>query len=89
MPAALRILALALFLALLFWWAAAGMNPGWTKTSVSTMETDRVTGIDYPVWKKQFVPGIDLLAVGTGCAAVLIGISFLPFLSRNTKNQQL
>ncbi len=89
MSAALRILAFAFFLALLSWWAAAGMNHGWTKTSVSTMETDPITGINYPVWKKQFVPGIDLLAVGTGCTAVLIGISFLPFLSRNNKNQQL
>lgn len=53
------------------------------------METDPITGINYPVWKKQFVPGLDLLAAGTGCAAVLIGISFLPFLSRNTKNQPL
>jgi hypothetical protein len=53
------------------------------------METDPITGINYPVWKKQFVPGIDLLAAGTGCAVVLFGVSFLPFLSRNTKNQQL
>ena len=53
------------------------------------METDPITGINYPVWKKQFVPGIDLLAVGTGCAVVLFGVSFLPFLSRNNKNQQL
>jgi hypothetical protein len=89
MSSLLRLGTLILWLSILSWWAAAGMNLGWTKTSVSTMETDPVTGIDYPVWKKQFVPGIDLLAVGTGCAAVLIGISFLPFLSRNTKNQQL
>lgn len=89
MKTTLRLVAVILWLAILSWWALAGRNPGWTKTSVPTMETDPVTGIEYPVWKKQFVPGIDLLAAGTGCAAVLIGISFLPFLSRNTKNQQL
>ena len=87
MPAFLRILALILWITLLVWWAAAGMNLGWTKTSVSTMETDPVTGIKYPVWKKQFVPGVDLLGAGTICAAGLIGISFLPILSRNQKNQ--
>lgn len=85
MPAFLRLAALVLWLALIGWWAAAGMNPGWTKTSVSTMETDPVTGIEYPVWKKQFVPGVDLLAAGTGCAAALVALSFLPLLNRNPK----
>jgi hypothetical protein len=85
MPAFLRLAALVLWLALLGWWAAAGMNPGWTKTSVSTMETDPVTGIEYPVWKKQFVPGVDLLAAGTGCAAALVALSFVPLLNRNPK----
>lgn len=89
MSSFLRLGTLILWLTILSWWILAGRNPGWTKTSVSTMETDPVTGIDYPVWKKQFVPGIDLLAVGTGCAVVLFGVSFLSFLSRNTKNQQL
>jgi hypothetical protein len=62
------------------------MNTGWAKTSVSTLETDPVTGIEYPVWKKQFVPGLDILAAGSVCAVGLIAISFLPFLSRNHKN---
>lgn len=85
MPAAIRIVALVLWLAILGWWAVAGMNPGWTKTSVSTMETDPITGIEYPVWKKQFIPGVDLLAAGTGCAAALVALSFLPLLNRNTE----
>jgi hypothetical protein len=89
MSSFLRISAVVFWWALLSWWAASACNTGWTKTSVSTMETDPITGINYPVWKKQFVPGIDLLAAGTGCAVVLFGVSFLPFLSRNTKNQQL
>ena len=87
MKSLLRITAVVFWWALLSWWAVLGCNTGWTKTSVSTMETDPITGIEYPVWKKQFVPGLDLLAAGTGCAALLIGVSFLPFLSRNTKNQ--
>jgi hypothetical protein len=89
MPTYLRITALVLWLGLLGWWAVAGMNPGWTKTSVSTMETDPITGIEYPVWKKQFVPGVDLVAAGTGCAAALVALSFLPLRKRNPnhKNQ--
>jgi hypothetical protein len=83
----LRIAAFILWLTLIAWWTAAGMNPGWTKTSVSTMETDPITGIKYPVWKKQFVPGVDLLAAGTICAFGLLGISFVPLLSTNYKNQ--
>ena len=89
MPSALRILALVLFLALLAWWTAAGMNPGWTKTSVATMEIDPVTGIEYPVWQKKFVPGVDLLAAGTGCAAALVALSILPLLNRNPKTNTL
>lgn len=85
----LRIAALILWLAGMAWWVAAGMNPGWTKTSVSTMETDPITGIEYPVWKKRFVPGVDLLIAGSGCAAALVGLSFLPFLNRKPKNQHL
>jgi hypothetical protein len=89
MPTYLRITALVLWLSLLGWWAAAGMNTGWTKTSVSTMETDPITGIEYPVWKKQFVPGVDLVAAGTGCAVALVTLSFLPLRKRNPnhKNQ--
>jgi hypothetical protein len=85
----LRITALIFWMALMAWWAFAGMNTGWTKTSVSTMETDPITGIEYPVWNKQFIPGVDLLAAGTGCAAALLGLSFPPFLNRKHKNQQL
>lgn len=87
MTSFLRIAALIAWLVLSVWWATAGMNTGWTKTSVSTMETDAVTGIQYPVWKKQFVPGLDLLLAGTGCATALIGISFLPLLRQNTNKQ--
>ena len=82
----LRMACLILWLALMAWWGAAGMNTGWTKTSVSTMQTDAITGIEYPVWIKQLIPGMDLLVAGTGCAAALIGLSFLPFLNRKSQN---
>ncbi len=85
----LRTAAAILFTAILIWWAAAGMNPGWTKTSVATMETDPITGIEYPVWKKHFVPGVDLLAAGAGAAAILAAISLLPIFPGTNKNHNL
>lgn len=82
----LRTAAAIFFAAILIWWAAAGMNPGWTKTSVATMETDPITGIEYPVWKKHFVPGVDLLAAGAGAAALLVALSLLPIFPGTNKN---
>lgn len=88
MPAFLRIAALVLFLALLGWWAAAGMNPGWTKTSVATMETDPVTGIEYPVWKKQFVPGVDFLGAGLAGSVLVFSTGFLPVFRKPRNTNQ-
>ena len=58
-------------------WIGAGANRGWTKTSVPVKVIDEVTGIEGVTYKKQFVPGIDLLAVALAAAAVLGGSSFL------------
>lgn len=52
-------------------WGAKGANRGWTKTEVSEMHTDEVTGLEYPVAKKAFVPGLDFLGLGLGFSAVL------------------
>lgn len=65
-------------LALYAYWAAAGSNPGWTKTQVPHTKTDEVTGISYVEYEKRFVPGIDLLAGGGAVGLLLIGATFLP-----------
>jgi hypothetical protein len=86
----LHILALFLAVVCVSWWVFAGMNPGWTKTSVATMETDEVTGIEYPVWKKQFVPGVDFLGAGLAGAVVVFGTGLLPvFRKPQNKTKQL
>jgi len=73
----LRIMSVALAVLSLLVWIALGANRGWTKTSVTTWVKDQVTGLDGPVIKERFVPGLDLLgAAGLG-ALLLCGISFL------------
>jgi hypothetical protein len=52
------------------------------------MKTDEITGIEYPVWKEKFVPGVDFLAAGSGLSLVLLAVSFLPFLNKS-KNKYL
>lgn len=37
---------------------------GWTLTEVTVMQTDPVTGIDYPVVTPAFMPGIEFPLAG-------------------------
>ena len=84
----LKLFALFAAVACISWWVFAGMNRGWTKTSVATMETDPVTGIEYPVWKKQFVPGVDFLGAGLVGSVLVFSIGFLPvFRKPRNRNQ--
>jgi len=73
----LQIVALAAAAGALAFWALAGANRGWTKTSVARMTVDEVTGIESPTYEERFVPGVDFLgAAGLG-AGILAGVSFL------------
>jgi len=73
----LRIIAAALVLGALAYWAATGANRGWTKTSVPVKTLDEVTGIEGILYKKKFVPGVDFLAVAGVMGAIFLGASFL------------
>jgi len=73
----LRFVALALVIGAIAYWAAAGANRGWTKTSVPIKTADDVTGIEGVTYQKKFVPGVDFLAAAVGCAVLCAGISFL------------
>jgi hypothetical protein len=84
---AFRIATLVLALATLGAWLATGAHSGWTKTSVTVVEVDAVTGLENPVQQKKFVMGVELLGVGLIGAAVLAGASFL-FKTTKTNNQQ-
>ena len=73
----LRILAVVLIVAAITFWAAKGMNKGWTKDRVPVTTVDEVTGIEGITYDERFVPGVDFLgAAGLGAVA-LFGASFL------------
>lgn len=72
-----RILAILLFCTSFIWWASAGFNKGWTKTSVQLWNYDEITEISFPTTVDRFVPGIDFLAGGTTLSLLLIGVSFI------------
>jgi hypothetical protein len=72
----LRIVAAILAAATIIFWAAAGANRGWTKTSVPTKIVDQVTGIEGVSYEKHFVPGVDFLGAALLGAGVLTGASF-------------
>lgn len=77
MKTILRVLATFLLLGAIGFWAVAGANRGWTKTSVPVKTLDDVTGIEGVTYHKKFVPGVDFLAVAGAGAVVLAVISFL------------
>ena len=61
----------------IIFWAAAGANRGWTKTSVPRKIADPVTGIEGVTYEKHFVPGVDFLGAALLGAGILAGASFL------------
>ena len=73
----LRIIAAILAAGSIIFWALAGANRGWTKTSVPRKIVDQVTGIEGVTYEKQFVPGVDFLGAALLGAGVLTGVSFL------------
>ncbi len=58
-----QIFGVTMALAGALFWLATGANRGWTKTRVAIKSVDEVTGIEGIRYRKQFVPGVDFLAV--------------------------
>jgi hypothetical protein len=79
----IRLVALALLLGTVGFWAAKGAHRGWTQNQVPIAQKDEITGLDYVTYEKRYVPGIDVLVGGIGVAAGLFGISF--FVQRQPK----
>lgn len=65
-------------------WLALGANRGWTRTTVPVKTIDEVTGIEGIQYRKQFVPGLDLLGGALLAAGGIAGASFL-FRNQQTK----
>ena len=77
MKSGLRIIAAVLAAGSVIYWAAAGGNRGWTKTSVPRTIVDQVTGIEGVTYEKHFVPGVDFLGAALFGAGILAGASLL------------
>jgi len=75
----LRHVAILTIIGTLIAWAVLGADRGWSKTSVTTMQTDAVTGLEFPTIIDRFVPGVDFLFTGVLAGVVLLGLTFLPF----------
>ncbi len=58
-------------------WLGLGANRGWTRTSVPVKTLDEVTGIEGIQYRKQFVPGLELLGTVLAGAGILAGSSCL------------
>jgi hypothetical protein len=79
----LRVIALALMVGAVAFWAASGANRGWTKTRVPKKIVDEVTGLEGVQWQDKFVPGVDFLGAALLGAGVLAGVSlFVPAKSK-------
>ncbi len=68
----LRWLSAAVFAGVLALWLATGAHRGWTRTEITEMRRDEITGLDYPVQRAGLVAGVDLLGAGAGVAAGLL-----------------
>jgi hypothetical protein len=72
----LRILGALFALAIFSYWAAAGMNTGWTKDKIALKKTDEVTGIEYLEYQDHFLPGLEFLTLGVGLGLAMITVTF-------------
>ncbi len=79
-----RLAAVALALSAALAWLGLGANRGWTRTTVPVKVLDEVTGIEGIEYRKQFVPGLDLLGAALCGATMLTAIS-LVFRNQQTK----
>ncbi len=70
-----RNLALIVAVSAALAWLTLGANRGWTRTSVPVKTLDEVTGIEGIEYRKQFVPGLELLGSALLGAGLLAGAS--------------
>src|SRR5689334_8563284 len=68
---ALRMSSVIIIVAGLGLWAVTGARLGWTQTSTTRLQTDEITGIEYPVRQPGFIAGIEIPFVAIVAAAVL------------------
>lgn len=80
----MRVLGLALMFSTTLWWMTTGAHRGWSMNKVPVNQVDEITGIAYVEYEERFVPGVDVLIVGTGTGGLLLLAAF--FLRSKTKS---
>ena len=86
MKRALRLVALALGVGSVVWWAAAGAHRGWTRTSEAVRTVDEVTGIEGTTYRGRLLPGVDFLG-GALLGALALGGASLLLPERGARSQ--
>jgi hypothetical protein len=76
MKKALRILAAAVVVAAIAYWAMAGAHWGLDQNQVPKKTLDEVTGIEGVTYEKRFVPGAEFMGKAFTGAFVLLIASF-------------
>ncbi len=88
MKRGIRILALGVALCAALAWLGLGANRGWTRTSVPVKTVDEVTGLEGIQYRKQFVPGLELLGGALLGAGLLAATSFVFRNQQSIANKQ-
>ena len=57
-------------------WGFSGFHRGWSKSTVTKMEIDEITGLEYPVTVNSFVFGLEILGAFVLIACVCFGASY-------------
>ena len=73
----MRWISLVVLVLGLLGWAATGFHWGWSKTSVTQMQVDEITGLEFPVTTNRLVFGVEILVACVLLAGVSFGISFV------------
>jgi|TARA_B100001540_G_scaffold185541_1_gene163584 hypothetical protein len=72
----LRFISLIILVLSFAVWGFSGFHRGWSKSTVTKMEIDEITGLEYPVTVNSFVFGLEILGVLVLIACVCLGTSY-------------
>ena len=80
----LRVGGLLLALMVLGFWAYKGAHTGWTQDRREVRELDPITELEKITYEDHYLPGLDHLALGLAVPFLMIAISFVPVISRQS-----
>ena len=72
----LRLIAITILVLSLAVWGFSGFHRGWSKSTVTEMKIDQITGLEYPVTVNSFVFGLEMLGAFVLITCICLGASF-------------